>query len=118
MHTQSITMNKFPTYLKPENQQKFKQYAQTVQVQELRKAIYLYMLTGDKKGFDLRLHGESDIRTAFSTDVKTIDNNVLDKVREELHSKNWQTMLAYGNTTLYIFVNDDDKPVIDAYDIE
>lgn len=112
-----MSFAKFPAYLKPENEKKFSSYAHALQLRELRKAITLHLLTQDtKKGIDLRLPESQppmfQISNSFSNNHRTIDEKLVAQIRKELHKNNWKTHLGYGNTTLFIYKDDSQKPKI------
>lgn len=102
-------MKSFPDKLRPENRDKFStEYKFSRDLCKLRQRIVDYMYSGDTKGFDLKYSTDSNGQYDYST----ISKNLIDNVRKELHDLGWNTELAYGETTLFIFKERSELPLM------
>ncbi len=101
-------MKEFPTKLVINNIDKFKEYKFNRECCKLRQNIidYIYTFETNKKqgGFDLKNNNEGYISN------KIIDINIIKRICKELEDLGWKTKMAYGNTTLFIYKNEDDIP--------
>jgi len=98
-------MNAFPDKLRPENKNRFKDYQFNRKLCKLRQRIVDYMYSGDTKGFDLKQTQDNGVYNYTS-----IDQSLVDAACKELESLGWNTKLAYGNTTLFIFSDKSELP--------
>ena len=116
-------MKTFPAKMIPDNIEKFGQFCENRQLCYLRENILNYIyeklpaeliqvaLTGierrELKGFDLTVNSTGD-----EYNLKTINMNLVNKIRDELHALNWKTKVGYGNTVLFIYDKDSNAPNI------
>jgi hypothetical protein len=62
-----------------------------------------FILSQTKGGFDLR--SSTDDKGQYS--YKTIDEKIITQVQKELHDFGWETKLAFGGMTMFIFDPED-----------
>lgn len=102
-------MKGFPDKLRPENREHFIiEYRFNRELCKLRQRIVDYMYSGDNKGFDLKSSTDDNGRYEYST----INRNLVDAVCKELQVLGWNTELAYGETTLFIFKERSELPLM------
>lgn len=101
-------MKSFPDKLKPQNKSSFGEYKFNRDLCKLRQRIVDYLYSGDKTGFDLKLSQGDNNQYNYSH----IDTRLVEVVTEELKSLGWKTKVAYGNTTLFIYTDNEELPVI------
>jgi hypothetical protein len=99
-------MKEFPRKLIPLNRDKFNDYKFNRDLCKLRQKIVEYMYSGDRGGLDLK--SSTNKNTMY--DYNLTDERLVSVARQELHSLGWKTSLAYGNTTLFIYVSEDELP--------
>lgn len=109
-------MKSFPDKLRPENRENFMtEYRFNRDLSKLRQRIVDYMYSGDNKGFDLKSSTDSNGQYEYST----INNDLINAVCKELQNLGWNTYLAYGETTLFIFKHRSELPLMsDMEDID
>jgi hypothetical protein len=100
-------MKTFPDKLRPCNKYKFVEYKFNRELCKLRQKIVDYMYSEDNGGFDLKSSTENGL---FS--YNHIDEKLIETIRIELHDLGWKTKLAYGNTTLFIYSDEKDLPLM------
>jgi len=102
-------MKTFPDKLRPENREKFvTEYKFNRDLCKLRQLIVDYMYSGDNKGFDLK----SSVDSNGQYDYSTISRELVDRICSELQKLGWNTKLAYGETTLFIFKDVSELPLM------
>lgn len=92
-------MKGFPSRLIPTNRDKFPQYRFNRELCKLRAKVVDYMYSGDTGGMDLELQPD-------------IKSELLEKITTELHILGWKTLLEFGDSTLFIYTDDNDLPQI------
>ena len=107
-------MKKFPDKLKPSNRKNFKEYLFNRELCKLRQKItdHIYieelLLQDDKDkkrgGFDLKSNKDDNGNYCY----QHIDMKLVVAIRKELNNLGWNTKLAYGNTTLFIYEHSDE----------
>lgn len=100
-------MKAFPDKLVPQNRRYFPEYKFNRDLCMLRQKIVEYLYSEEKGGFDLR-SSNSNGQYSYSH----IDDRLIEEVRKELHIKGWKTKLAYGNTVLFIYENEEELPLM------
>ncbi len=88
-------MKFFDNNLSPDNKNSFTDFVKEYNLSKFRKYVYKYIITQDKGGLDL-------INKSF------INDELIEIIREELKNLGWKTVIAYGETTLFIYQNDDE----------
>lgn len=102
-------MKTFPIKLRPENRERFvAEYRFNRELCKLRQRIVDYLYSGDNKGFDLKSSTDSNGQYEYST----INRDLVDAVCKELQTLGWNTELAYGETTLFIFKDRSELPLM------
>ena len=101
-------MKSFPDKLCPENRKSFPDFKKTRELCKLRQRIVDYMYSKDSdKGFDLKTNNNYE-----QYDYTTTDKTLIEIICKELNTLGWNTKLLYGNTTLFIYKNDSELPMI------
>lgn len=99
-------MKDFPNFLTPENSKNFKTMLYERNLAYLRRDIYEHILKNNKETpFDVDSFNNSKVND------KDIIKQMIDKIAEELTTLNWSTLLAYGNSSLYIYPKNEEPPV-------
>lgn len=102
-------MKTFPDKLRPENRDRFvTEYRFNRELCKMRQRIVDYLYSGDNKGFDLKSSTDSNGLYEYST----INPEVVDAVCKELQTLGWNTEFAYGETTLFIFKERSELPLM------
>ena len=102
-------MKSFPSKLIPENRHLFDtEYKFNRELCKLREKIIDYMYSGDHKGFDLKSSTDSNGQYEY----KTIDSKLVSSVCKELLELGWNTEIAYGETTLFIYKDRSELPIM------
>jgi len=101
-------MNSFPETLIPENRNLFSQYKFSSDLSKLRHQIFDYIVSGDTRGFDLKSSTDSNGQYQYSTKSKEI----VQKICDELILLGWNTKVSYGDTTLFIFKDENELPLM------
>ena len=89
-------MKKFPKHLTPDFLSKFSSFNNKRQSYYLRKFIYEWMLTPafETRCFDLQI-------------LPKYSQEILDDVCKELNTLGWKTKLAFANSSLYVYKEDE-----------
>lgn len=89
-------MKKFPKHLTPDFLSKFSSFNNKRQSYYLRKFIYEWMLTPafETRCFDLQI-------------LPKYSQEILDDVCKELNTLGWKTKLAFANSALYVYKEDE-----------
>ena len=98
-------MKEFPLYFNATNYDNFKDYFFNRNLCYLRRNIYEHVIKGDiNEAFDI-----SEFNEKF---VNNIDSTIelVNKICSELNKNGFKCALAYGNTSLYVYV-DGKKPL-------
>jgi hypothetical protein len=101
-------MDSFPLTLTPENRNLFSIYKLSSDLSKLRQQIFDYMVSGDTRGFDLKSSTDSNGQYQYSTKSKEI----VQKICDELLLLGWKTKVSYGDTTLFIFKDKKELPLM------
>jgi len=92
-------MQGFPAYLTPNQTPFFPDHIYTHELNKLRSRIHDFILFQNKGGIDLK--ASTDEKGQYS--YKTIDEKIINQVCKELSCLGWETRLAFGKTTLFVF---------------
>jgi hypothetical protein len=92
-------MLRFPAYLTPNQISSFPDHIYAHELNKLRSKIYDFILSQTKGGIDLR--SSTDEKGQYS--FKKIDEKIINQVCNELSCLGWETRLAFGKTTLFVF---------------
>ena len=98
-------MKSFPDKLRPQNRSLFNDYLFNRELCKLRQKVVDFLYSQEKGGFDLRSNS-SDGQYNYSH----IDDKLISSIRNELHTLGWKTKLAYGDTVLFIYDNENELP--------
>jgi hypothetical protein len=99
-------MQSFSSYLKPEEQNNFETYRDTILINQMRQEIETVILTGNiNENFDLVIFNDK-------FNVKNMKKTLAfcNQLQKELNDLGWKTKLAFGETALYVFTSEK-KPV-------
>ena len=96
-------MEFFPIYLSPDELQRFPDYIFRLEMRKIRSRIHDFILSQTKGGFDLRSSTDDKGQYAY----KTIDEKIITQVQKELHDFGWETKLAFGGMTMFVFDPED-----------
>ncbi len=104
-------MNKFPVSLNPKKSKDFAALYLKHCTNHLRLAVYQYIISESKDGLDL---------TQFKKDNHMLicTEDVLKKIRDELHKLGWLTCLEYGSTVFFVYKEEKDKPNVHGVNLE
>lgn len=101
-------MKSFPDKLRPQNRSKFSEYLFNRELCKLRQKVVDFLYSQEKGGFDLKSTNDSNGQYNYSH----IDDKLIEAIRNELHTLGWKTKLAYGDTVLFIYDNENELPAI------
>ena len=90
-------MKEFPSNLTPKNCHLFSQMKFNIILENWREKIFQYLLNGEKNG--VYLGDENNVQ---------VDKRIADCLRLELVQLGWTTTLAYNNTILFIYDNENE----------
>ena len=110
-------MDRLPDKLIPKNQSQFSEYKLQRELRKLRQRVVEFMVNNERTQDGKRT--VFDLKSVSSNDMYSyahIDDRLIESIRSELHTLGWKTKTAYCNTTLFIYDNEDEVPVIEGYE--
>jgi hypothetical protein len=92
-------MNNFSHFLKPEEKNNFTTYVDANLICQMRTEIENMILSNNQEdSFDLVIF---DSKMKIKNMEKTLQ--LCNKLRDELHSLGWKTILGFGDTALFVY---------------
>lgn len=104
-------MKEFSDKLRPENRKQFSEFRNNRELCKLRQRIVDYLYSENTNGFDLKTNHGSE-----QYDYTTTNKNLIDIIQKELQTLGWNTILAYGGTTLFIYKEKSELPLMSDMD--